>query len=128
MLVSMGWHVTSLAPLMATAPCSSGSAGAEQPCDPVPARKLACHVQGPALPCWWKGGLAVHPSAVACRAPAGLDPLYPLQYFGDVVMRPFLQDTIQWLPLTVSMVGMLVKDPVPVVRSVFQVSCKQWQL
>ena len=43
-------------------------------------------------------------------------------------MRPFLQDTIQWLPLTVSMVGMVAKDPVPVVRSVFQVTCKQWQL
>ena len=68
----------------------------------------------------------MHPSADACRVPAHPDPLYlHLQYFGDVVMRPFLQDTIQWLPLTVSMVGMLVKDPVPVVRSVFQVSCKQ---
>ena len=44
------------------------------------------------------------------------------QIFGDSMLRPFLQDTIRWWPLTATMAGMLVLDPISVFRVVPQVS------
>ncbi|GFR41663.1 hypothetical protein Agub_g2405, partial [Astrephomene gubernaculifera] len=40
---------------------------------------------------------------------------------GDRVLRPFLQDTIQLLPLSVSMTGMMLANPVTVSRVLLQV-------
>ncbi|MEW5307740.1 MAG: hypothetical protein WDW36_010116 [Sanguina aurantia] len=40
---------------------------------------------------------------------------------GDRVLRPFLQDTIQLVPLSMSMVGMLLLNPLAVVRTLIQV-------
>lgn len=36
-------------------------------------------------------------------------------------MPPSTQDTIQFLPLTISMVGMMLTDPVTIFRVLFQV-------
>jgi len=43
-----------------------------------------------------------------------------MKLFGDRVMRPFLQDTLQFLPLAATMGGMLLKDPIVVCRVLFQ--------
>lgn len=43
-----------------------------------------------------------------------------MKLFGDRVMRPFLQDTLEFLPLAVTMGGMLLKDPIVVCRVLFQ--------
>ena len=43
---------------------------------------------------------------------------------GDWVLRPFLQDTIRWLPLTAAMNGMLFSDPIVISRVVTQVGIK----
>ncbi|KAK9841219.1 hypothetical protein WJX74_002056 [Apatococcus lobatus] len=44
-----------------------------------------------------------------------------MQTFGDSMLRPFLQDTIRWWPLTATMAGMLLIDPIAVFRVVPQV-------
>jgi hypothetical protein len=38
------------------------------------------------------------------------------QTLGDRVLRPFLQDTIRWWPLTVTMAGMLLAAPLTIAR------------
>ena len=40
------------------------------------------------------------------------------------MLRPFLQDTIQWWPLTATMAGMLLLDPISVFRVVPQVGAE----
>ncbi len=41
--------------------------------------------------------------------------------FGDRVLKPFLQDTIQLLPLTLTMTGMMVANPIAITRVLAQV-------
>lgn len=47
-----------------------------------------------------------------------------MQRLGDSVMRPFLQDTIQFWPLVSSMLGMSMRDPIVVARVMIQVGPK----
>ncbi|KAK9806132.1 hypothetical protein WJX72_002795 [[Myrmecia] bisecta] len=47
-----------------------------------------------------------------------------LRLLGDRALRPFLQDTIQWGPLTASMAGMMLTDPLVVCRVLVQVGPK----
>ena len=44
-----------------------------------------------------------------------------LQMLGDGVMRPFLQDTIQFWPLSAAMTGTLFVAPLTIIRVLFQV-------
>ncbi len=44
-----------------------------------------------------------------------------LQILGDWVLRPFLQDTIQFWPLTAAMAGTLLSAPVTIGRVLVQV-------
>ncbi len=44
-----------------------------------------------------------------------------LQMLGDGVMRPFLQDTIQFWPLSAAMTGTLFVAPLTIMRVLFQV-------
>ena len=45
-----------------------------------------------------------------------------LQMLGDWVMRPFLQDTIQFWPLSAAMTGTLFIAPLTILRVLVQVS------
>ena len=45
-----------------------------------------------------------------------------MNFLGDRVLRPFLQDTIQWLPLTLAMNGMVLSDPLVIIRVFAQVT------
>lgn len=45
-----------------------------------------------------------------------------LQVLGDWVLRPFLQDTIQFWPLTAAMAGTLLSAPLTIGRVLVQVS------
>ena len=49
-----------------------------------------------------------------------------MKFLGPWVLRPFLQDTIRWLPLTLAMNGMLFSDPIVIARVVSQVSSKNY--
>ncbi|GFH25720.1 uncharacterized protein HaLaN_23728, partial [Haematococcus lacustris] len=44
-----------------------------------------------------------------------------MKVLGDKVLRPFLQDTIQFLPLTLSMTGMMFANPLAISRVLLQV-------
>jgi hypothetical protein len=44
-----------------------------------------------------------------------------MRMFGDRVLRPFLQDTLQFGPLTLAMWGMMFKDPLVIIRVFAQV-------
>ena len=44
-----------------------------------------------------------------------------LQMLGDWVMRPFLQDTIQFWPLSAAMTGTLFLAPLTIMRVLIQV-------
>ena len=44
-----------------------------------------------------------------------------LQVLGDWVLRPFLQDTIQFWPLTAAMAGTLLSAPLTIGRVLVQV-------
>lgn len=47
-----------------------------------------------------------------------------MKVLGDRVMRPFLQDTIQLAPLSMSMAGMMLANPIAITRVLFQVGPK----
>lgn len=47
-----------------------------------------------------------------------------MKILGDRVLRPFLQDTIQFVPLTLSMTGMLLLNPIVISRVFTQVGPK----
>ena len=49
-----------------------------------------------------------------------------MKFLGPWVLRPFLQGTIRWLPLTLAMNGMLFSDPIVIARVVSQVSSKNY--
>ena len=42
------------------------------------------------------------------------------QALGDRVLRPFLQDTVRWWPLTVTMAGTLLAAPITIARVLAQ--------
>jgi len=44
-----------------------------------------------------------------------------MSFFGDRIMKPFVQDCLQAGALTLTMVGMLLKDPITISRVLFQV-------
>ena len=44
-----------------------------------------------------------------------------VQALGQWVLRPFVQDNLQWGPLSLTMAAMLLKDPLVVIRVVAQV-------
>ena len=44
-----------------------------------------------------------------------------MQALGQWVLRPFVQDTMQWGPLSLTMAAMMLKDPLVVFRVVGQV-------
>ena len=44
-----------------------------------------------------------------------------MQALGQWVMRPFVQDTMQWGPLSLTMAGMLLKSPIVIMRVAAQV-------
>lgn len=50
-----------------------------------------------------------------------LDYALGVQMLGNWVMRPFLQDTIQFWPLSAAMTGTLFVAPLTIVRVLFQV-------
>jgi lycopene cyclase CruP len=43
-----------------------------------------------------------------------------MRFFGDRVLRPFLQDSLQAGPLALTMLGMMLRDPLTVTRVLFQ--------
>lgn len=45
-----------------------------------------------------------------------------MNFLGDRALRPFLQDTIRWLPLTLAMNGMFFSDPILISKVLVQVS------
>ena len=52
-----------------------------------------------------------------------------MSFLGSRVLKPFVQDSIQFLPLALTMWGMMFKDPITITRVVFQVGIKsiiQW--
>ena len=46
-----------------------------------------------------------------------------LQALGQWVMQPFVQDTMQWGPLSLTMAGMLLRSPLVIMRVAAQVLC-----
>lgn len=44
-----------------------------------------------------------------------------MKILGDRILRPFLQDTIQAIPLSLSMTGMMINNPIVISRVLFQV-------
>eukprot|EP00200_Dunaliella_tertiolecta_P004109 CAMPEP_0202356744 /NCGR_PEP_ID=MMETSP1126-20121109/11068_1 /ASSEMBLY_ACC=CAM_ASM_000457 /TAXON_ID=3047 /ORGANISM="Dunaliella tertiolecta, Strain CCMP1320" /LENGTH=163 /DNA_ID=CAMNT_0048949525 /DNA_START=112 /DNA_END=603 /DNA_ORIENTATION=+ len=51
-----------------------------------------------------------------------------MKVLGDRVLRPFLQDTIQLVPLSLSMVGMMAANPVAISRVLLQVGPRTLEL
>ncbi len=49
------------------------------------------------------------------------------QALGDRVLRPFLQDTVRWWPLTVTMAGTLFAAPLTIARVLAQARSSELQ-
>ncbi|KAL6751611.1 hypothetical protein V8C86DRAFT_668952 [Haematococcus lacustris] len=87
----------------------AGAAGAQ------PARLSRTENRAPAPPQPWFQFPSDHVNQVlACNFGV-------MKVLGDKVLRPFLQDTIQFLPLTLSMTGMMFANPLAISRVLLQV-------